>query len=119
MKEKQALIKTHRYKNDTAMRPMVNHDQFLSNKYIETNVSIVAQVKVELGVAKRHKLKIEVIRKTEKYFRHFEGLLLASVNLSIIYLFSYRNTNTWNETRLLSITRLSVNMCGEVATPVR
>ena len=98
---------------------MVNHDQFLSNKYIETNVLIVAQVKVELGVAKRHKLKIEVIRKTEKYFGHFEGLLLASVNLSIIYLFSYRNTNTWNETRLLSITRLSVNMCGEVATPVR
>ena len=82
-------------------------------------ISIFAKVKVELGVAKRHKLKIEVIRKTEKYFRHFEGLLLASVNLSIIYLFSYRNTNTWNETRLLSITRLSINMCGEVATPVR
>ena len=48
------------------MRPMVNHDQFLSNKYIETNVSIVAQVKVELGVAKRHKLKIEVITERQK-----------------------------------------------------
>ena len=74
---------------------------------------------MELGVAKRHKLKIKVIKKTEKYFGRFEGLLLTSVNISIIYLFSYRNTNTWNETRLLSITRLSVNMCGEVATPVR
>ena len=31
LKEKQALIKTHRYKNDTVMRPMVNYDKQLIN----------------------------------------------------------------------------------------
>ena len=68
LKEKQALIKTHRYKNDTVMRPMVNYDTQLINILLEINAFIVAKVKVELGVAKRHELKIKVFRKIEKTF---------------------------------------------------